>query len=216
MEKREFWSWVFMILMAALAIVIGTFFFVNKAVAADDVISNVATSASDSLSVSGSASVATQGNGNSQGVTINGAPAPDRITVRSTPQVYSPSINNTANCRIALSAGVSMIGWGVAAGGSTEDENCVLLETSRILYSIGQQAAAARLLCYSANPNVKAALGDVCAPQVAPLPVVQTVTAVEKEIIERVVIVPARDCKPDPIPPMYPRKPKASPVKHAC
>ena len=212
MEKREFWSWFFMIIMASIATIVATLFFVNPAFAAD--LDNTAVSGSNSVSVSDAKSLAVQGNGNSQGVTFNTTTSD---TLRTAPTVYAPGINNTANCRIALSAGVSVIGWGVAAGGSVVDENCVLLETSRILYSIEQKAAAARLLCFSENPRVKEALGDaVCnpSPVAAPLPVVQTVTV--KEVIERVVVVPARDCKPEVIPPMYPKRPSKPPVKHTC
>lgn len=93
-------------------------------------INTVASSLSGAASQSGAQSAANQGN--TQQLTINGAPAPaqQRIenagtyTVRTAPMVYAPPMGVTAPCRIALSAGVSVVAVGVAAGGSVEDLKC--------------------------------------------------------------------------------------------
>ena len=79
-------------------------------------------------------------------------------TIRSVPDAYAPTVGATAPCRIAVSAGVAVIGIGVSGGGSVEDEPCNLRETARLLDGIGQREAAARVMC--SDPRAASALGD--------------------------------------------------------
>lgn len=58
-------------------------------------------------------------------------------TLRTVPDAYAPTVGATAPCRIAVSAGVAVIGIGVSGGGSVEDEPCNLRETARLLDGIG-------------------------------------------------------------------------------
>ena len=132
------------ILMVAIIAIAGALIISAPAHAGDW---NTSTSTSDSLSVSDSKSLAVQGNGNAQNITINSAAA-DRVTVRTTPQVYAPSMNATAPCRISVSAGISVIGWGASAGGSVEDVLCSIRENSRFLDALGEREAAVRLFCF--------------------------------------------------------------------
>jgi len=90
-------------------------------------------------------------------------------TLRTTPQVYGPAMGVTAPCRIALSAGVSVVAVGVAGGGSIEDLKCNWRENARIAYGIGDlptakywEVAIARLECIDADDKTRRALGDMC------------------------------------------------------
>jgi hypothetical protein len=100
---------------------------------------------------------------NSQNMTYNQSPEvhySGKYTVKSTPDVSAPPAYATSPCRIALSGGVSVIGLGLSAGGSVEDEGCTLRENARILNSLGANNAALRLMCNDAK--VAAVLTDVC------------------------------------------------------
>ena len=82
-------------------------------------------------------------------------------TIRSVPDAYAPTVNATAPCRIAVSAGVVVVGIGVSGGVSVEDDPCNLRETARLLDGIGQREAAARVMCN--DPRAAEALGPaVC------------------------------------------------------
>ena len=86
-------------------------------------------------------------------------------TIRSVPDPYAPTVNATSPCRIAVSAGVAVVGIGVSGGGSVEDDPCNLRETARLLDGIGQREAAARLMCNDAR--AAAALGATVCPSSA-------------------------------------------------
>jgi hypothetical protein len=83
-------------------------------------------------------------------------------TVRTVPDAYAPTVGATAPCRIAVSAGVAVIGLGVSGGGSVEDDPCNLRETARLLDGIGQREAAARVMCNDAR--AAEALGAAVCP----------------------------------------------------
>lgn len=111
--------------------------------------------------------------GNSQNITFTSPPYTETHvsgtqTLKTVPQVYAPSIGVSAPCQTALSGGVSVVGFGVSAGGSVEDKGCTMRETSRLLHGIGQPAAAARVMC---NDEMAAkALGSaICAGMTAPV-----------------------------------------------
>lgn len=148
----------------------------------------IAGSASQAGSISGAASTATQGNAQNinfnspanvvQEITTNGRITHENTgtsTVKTAPQVYAPPMGVTAPCRVAMSAGVSVVGVGVAGGGSVADDPCNLRELSRLYHGVGAQDkaiavadAALRLECQ--NPNVAGALGNLCPPTAAQLP----------------------------------------------
>lgn len=83
-------------------------------------------------------------------------------TIRSVPDAYAPTVNATAPCRIAVSAGVVVVGIGVSGGVSVEDDPCNLRETARLLDGIGQREAAARVMCN--DPRAAHALGGSICP----------------------------------------------------
>ena len=78
-------------------------------------------------------------------------------TLRTVQNAYAPTVGATAPCRIAVSAGIAVIGIGVSGGGSVEDDPCNLRETARLLDGIGQREAAARVMC--GDPRAADALG---------------------------------------------------------
>lgn len=163
-------------------------FFATSAFA-DSNAAALAGSAAQSASLSGSASIASQGN--AQNITINGAAIPTvtshtantnyrqenvgTSTVRTVPQVYAPPMGVTAPCRVALSGGISVIGVGVAAGGSVPDAPCNLRELSRTYQALGNVAKAGAvadgaLALECLDETVAKALGPLCPAQVQPLP----------------------------------------------
>lgn len=79
------------------------------------------------------------------------------------PAVSAPAVMTSAPCFVGYSGGVSVAGFGVSGGTGTEDKNCTLRETSRILYSIGERNAAVRVMC--TDPIAAAALGTEKCPQ---------------------------------------------------
>ena len=83
-----------------------------------------------------------------------------KYTVKSAPGVFAPAAHATAPCRIAISGGVSVIGWGASLGTSVEDEGCNMRENARILNSLGAGDAALKLMC---NDEKVAAVLSVCA-----------------------------------------------------
>ena len=83
-------------------------------------------------------------------------------TLRTVPMVYAPPIGVTAPCMVALSGGVSVVGLGISAGGSIEDPGCTLRETARLLHGIGQEGAAARVMCN--NKLAAKAMGSAVCP----------------------------------------------------
>lgn len=85
-----------------------------------------------------------------------------KYTVKSAPAISAPPAYATSPCRIALSGGVSVVGLGVSAGGSVEDEGCTLRENARILNSLGANDAALRLMCNDAK--VAQVLGATTCP----------------------------------------------------
>lgn len=89
-------------------------------------------------------------------------------TIRSVPDAYAPTVGATAPCRIAVSAGVAVIGIGVSGGGSVEDDPCNLRETARLLDGIGQREAAARVMC--GDQRAARALGSTVCPQASAPP----------------------------------------------
>ena len=85
-------------------------------------------------------------------------------TIRSVPDAYAPTVGATAPCRIAVTAGVAVIGIGVSGGGSVEDDPCNLRETARLLDGIGQREAAARVMCN--DRRAAEALGESICPSI--------------------------------------------------
>lgn len=101
------------------------------------------------------------------------------VTIRTTPQVYAPPVSAGNPCSLAYSAGVSVIGWGAAAGGTVVDQDCADRQRIAMTWNAGFKSAAKELMCndqktYAAFKSV----GEPCtfraqfeAPGTAPTPV---------------------------------------------
>jgi hypothetical protein len=69
------------------------------------------------------------------------------ITVRTTPTVYAPPVSGGNPCTLAVSGGLSVIGWGAAAGGTFVDQECAQRQKIAMIHNSGQAAAARGLMC---------------------------------------------------------------------
>jgi len=69
------------------------------------------------------------------------------VTVRSAPTVYAPPVSGGNPCTLAVSGGVSVIGWGAAAGGTFVDSDCAMRQKIAMIHNAGYQAAAKELMC---------------------------------------------------------------------
>jgi hypothetical protein len=106
---------------------------------------NQNTPGAQSLTSSGSLSTTSQGSGsynnNNSGFTSSD------VTVRTTPTVYAPPVSGGNPCTLAVSGGVSVIGWGAAAGGTFVDEDCANRQKIAMIHNAGYAAAARELMC---------------------------------------------------------------------
>ena len=69
------------------------------------------------------------------------------VTVRTTPTVYAPPVSGGNPCTLAVSGGVSVIGWGAAAGGTFVDEDCANRQKIAMIHNAGYAGAARELMC---------------------------------------------------------------------
>jgi hypothetical protein len=67
--------------------------------------------------------------------------------VRTTPTVYAPPVSGGNPCTLAVSGGVSVIGWGAAAGGTFVDEDCATRQKIAMIHNAGYAQAARELMC---------------------------------------------------------------------
>lgn len=92
-------------------------------------------------------------NGGSAGGATTGPPggAPfysqSDVTVRTTPTVYAPPVSGGNPCTLAVSGGVSVIGWGAAAGGTFVDKDCADRQKIAMIHNAGYAKAAQELMC---------------------------------------------------------------------
>lgn len=69
------------------------------------------------------------------------------VTIRTTPTVYAPPVSGGNPCTLAVSGGVSVIGWGAAAGGTFVDSDCADRQKIAMIHNAGYQQAARELMC---------------------------------------------------------------------
>jgi hypothetical protein len=69
------------------------------------------------------------------------------VTVRTTPTVYAPPVSGGNPCTLAVSGGVSVIGWGAAAGGTFVDQDCATRQKIAMIHNAGYAQAARELMC---------------------------------------------------------------------
>ena len=69
------------------------------------------------------------------------------VTIRTTPTVYAPPVSGGNPCTLAVSGGVSVIGWGAAAGGTFVDKDCADRQKIAMIHNAGYAKAAQELMC---------------------------------------------------------------------
>jgi hypothetical protein len=69
------------------------------------------------------------------------------VIVRTTPTVYAPPVSGGNPCTLAVSGGVSVIGWGASAGGTFVDEACATRQKIAMIWNAGFKGAAKELMC---------------------------------------------------------------------
>lgn len=86
-------------------------------------------------------------NVNYSGGTNNYSRQDGDLTVRTTPTVYAPPVSGGNPCTLAVSGGVSVIGWGAAAGGTFVDQDCANRQKIAMIHNAGYAGAAKELMC---------------------------------------------------------------------
>ena len=69
------------------------------------------------------------------------------VTVRTTPTVYAPPVSGGNPCTLAVSGGVSVIGWGAAAGGTFVDQDCARRQQAAMMHNAGYAGPAKEMMC---------------------------------------------------------------------
>jgi hypothetical protein len=89
-------------------------------------------------------------------------------TIRTTPTVYAPPVSGGNPCTLAVSGGVSVIGWGAAAGGTFVDEDCATRQKIAMIHNAGYAGAAKELMCNDkATYYAFRSSGQPCQPRAA-------------------------------------------------
>ena len=85
-------------------------------------------------------------------------------TIKNVPSAYAPALTTTLTetCMGSTSGGVSVAGFGVSAGSTWSDAECINRLNARELRAMGENAAAKEVLCE--NPAVRAAFQKVGKP----------------------------------------------------
>ena len=128
-------------------------------------------------------------------------------TVRNTPEVIPPGIVGGNACAVGASGGLSMAGFGIAAGATWADRACERRQQAALLFNMGEQKVAVELMCQ--EDNVRSAMrlgGKPCSTDVAvaqapaaaasPTTQVAVLATTSAPIVPAVVQVPAAP-KPD-------------------
>lgn len=86
------------------------------------------------------------------------------VTVRTTPTVYAPPVSGGNPCTLAVSGGVSVIGWGAAAGGTFVDQDCANRQKIAMVHNAGYAGVAKELMCNDRDTyNAFKTAGQACA-----------------------------------------------------
>jgi hypothetical protein len=93
-------------------------------------------------------------------------------TVRNTPEVIPPSVMGGNPCAVGASGGMSVAGFGIAAGGTWADRACERRQQAALLFNMGEQKVALELMCQ--DEHVRDAMKLSGKPCTADIPVAQT------------------------------------------
>jgi hypothetical protein len=127
---------------------------------------------SATASSAGDPSTGTAGSGTTGGYTGTGYSG--SYTVRNTPEVIPPSVVGGNPCAVGASGGLSLPGFGIAAGGTWADKACERRQQAALLFNMGETKVAYELMCQ--DERVHQAMlsgGKPCAADTAPASVAQ-------------------------------------------
>lgn len=107
------------------------------------------TNATDPAGANGANGSNGGGSGGSTTGPPGGAPfySQSDVTVRTTPTVYAPPVSGGNPCTLAVSGGVSVIGWGAAAGGTFVDQDCADRQAIAMVHNAGYAPEAREMMC---------------------------------------------------------------------
>jgi hypothetical protein len=123
-------------------------------------------------------------------------------TVRNTPEVIPPSVVGGNPCAVGASGGVSLPGFGIAAGGTWADRACERRQQSALLFNMNKPRAAVELLCQ--DEHVREAMrlvGEPCVADIAPVAAAASVAAAAPPVAA--VIAPVSVVAPKPVRPEW-------------
>jgi hypothetical protein len=104
-------------------------------------------------------------------------------TVRNTPEVIPPSVVGGNACAVGASGGMSMAGFGIAAGATWADKACERRQQAALLFNMGEQKVALELMCQDEHVrDAMRASGKPCSLDIAaaqPAPVAAPVAQAE-------------------------------------
>ena len=98
-------------------------------------------------------------------------------TVRNTPEVIAPSIVGGNPCAVGASGGLSLPGFGLAAGATWADKACERRQQAALLFNMGEQKVAVELMCQ--DDNVRSAMRLGGKPCTTDVPLAQAPAARE-------------------------------------
>jgi hypothetical protein len=120
-----------------------------------------ASTSTASQTLSGTSAATNQGN--AQSITFT---APADTVIRNAPSMGAPSLTSSYDtCSGSVSAAISGLGFGVAAGGTQVDANCVMLKNTRELWNMGMKAAAIARMCMDSDNRASLEMTGFVCPQ---------------------------------------------------
>ncbi len=96
--------------------------------------------------------------------------------MRNTPEVIPPSVVGGNACAVGASGGMSVAGFGIAAGGTWADRACERRQQAALLFNMGESKVALELMCQ--DDHVRDAMKLSGKPCSADIPVAQAPAAV--------------------------------------
>ncbi len=95
-------------------------------------------------------------------------------TVRNTPEVIPPSVVGGNPCAVGASGGLSLPGFGIAAGGTWADKACERRQQAALMFNMGETKVAYELMCQDEHVHqAMVSSGKPCTADSPPAPVAQ-------------------------------------------
>jgi hypothetical protein len=110
--------------------------------------------------------------------------------VRNTPEVIAPSIVGGNPCAVGASGGLSLPGFGLAAGATWADKACERRQQAALLFNMGEQKVAVELMCQ--DENVRSAMRLGGKPCTTDVPLAQAPAGVKAAAVAPPAAAPVR------------------------